>query len=89
MPENWPDFQAAMAARSRIRKRDGARNWALWQDLAERTRWIESYRVATWADYLRHIARRTEADRENHEALVAFDTSAGGPTARRYIGHID
>lgn len=86
---DWPEFEQTMALRGLIRKRDGARNWALWQDLGTRNRWIESYRVATWADYLRHISRRTEADRANHEALVAFDTTADGPKARRYLGQSD
>ena len=66
--------------------RDGARNWALWQDLADRRRWIESYRVATWAEYLRHIERRTEADRANHELLGSLDRGDQGPVVRRYLG---
>lgn len=84
--ENWSAFEAAMELRGRIRKRDGARNWALWQDLADLESWFESYRVSTWAEYERHISRRTEADRFNHEALVALDITPGGPTARRYLG---
>jgi MFS family permease len=83
---DWPTFAAAMDERGRIRRRDGARNWALWQDLAERRRWIESYRVATWAEYLRHIERRTEADRANHELLGKLDRGAHGPVVRRYLG---
>lgn len=83
---DWSTFQAAMELRARIRRRDGARNWALWQDLADQERWIESYRVRTWADYLRHLARRTEADRENHELLIALDRTDSGPTARRFLG---
>ena len=87
--ESWPAFEAAMELRARIRKRDGARNWALWQDLADLERWIESYRVPTWADYLRHVARRTEADRENHDVLIGIDTTEGGPTARRFVGRAE
>lgn len=87
--EHWTAFRSVMDERSRIRKRDGARNWALWQDLADLTRWVESYRVPDWADYLRHLTRRTEADRENLEALHALDETPGGPTARRYVGRGD
>lgn len=83
---DWPAFITAMDDRGRIRRRDGARNWALWQDLAERRRWIESYRAANWAEYLRHIERRTEADRANHELLGSLDRSPQGPVVRRYLG---
>ena len=84
--EDWPAFTTTMRLRRRIRNRDGARNWALWQDAAERTRWIESYRVANWAEYLRHNQRRTEADRENMDHLAQFAARSGGPRIRRFLG---
>lgn len=84
-PDNWPEFAAAMRVRQRIRRRDGARNWALWQDVTDRTRWIESYRVANWGDYLRHNMRRTEADRENMDTLARLNADPAGPAVRRYI----
>jgi MFS family permease len=85
-PEDAPAFLTAMKDRERIRRRDGAGGWALWQDLGDASRWIESYRVGTWADYLRHNARRTEADRENVELLRRLDADPDGPTVRRFIG---
>lgn len=81
----WAEFEAAMHVRRRIRNRDGARNWALWQDLSDRTRWIESYRVANWADYLRHNQRRTEADRENMDHLARLAGGPDGPRVRRSL----
>lgn len=83
-PEDWAAFSRAMRNRQRIRLRDGARNWALWQDTSDRTRWVESYRVVTWADYLRHNSRRTEADRENMETLEGLSNRTS--PVRRYIG---
>ena len=77
-------FVKIMAERERIRKRDGAREWSLWQDLGGGGRWIESYRVASWAEYLRHNSRRTIADRENMEALSGLTAESGGPIVRRY-----
>lgn len=84
--EDWEAFRQAMKIRRRIRNRDGAHNWALWQDTADRHRWVESYRVATWEDYLRHNQRRTEADRENMDLLSRLNRNPGGPSVRRYIG---
>lgn len=87
--ENWDEFRRTMAERKRIRLRDGARNWALWQDLSDRTLWMESYRVATWADYLRHNQRRTEADLNNMDALDRLSADAGSRMVRRFIGRFD
>lgn len=78
-------FARAMVERQCIRVRDGARDWAVWQDLGHSSRWIESYRVATWAEYLRHNMRRTVADRENADALLRFSTDPAGPVVRRFV----
>ena len=85
-PERIADFLAAMAVRQRIRSRDGARDWMLWQDLGDATRWIESYRVATWADYLRHNQRRTVADRDNSDGLRRLNAGGAGPVITRWVG---
>ena len=87
--QKWEAFLAAMEIRARIRKRDGAKNWALWQDVSDRTRWIESYRVVDWAEYLRHNNRRTEADRENYDALHTLNASPDGSRIKRYLGKAD
>lgn len=83
--EDAAGFARAMVERQRIRVRDGARDWAVWQDLGDGSRWIESYRVATWAEYLRHNMRRTVADRENADALLRFSADPAGPVVRRYV----
>lgn len=82
--ENVTAFLAAMAERQRVRRRDGARDWALWQDVEIRQRWVESYRVPTWADYLRHNSRRTMADLEIWEALSQLNAEPRGTVVRRY-----
>jgi len=58
-------FLAAMGERRRVRRRDGAHGWTLLRDLHDPELWIERYHFATWADYLRHNQRRTQADAEN------------------------
>ena len=87
-PAEWPAFEHAMVTRRHIRRRDGARNWVLWQDVTDRSRWVESYRVANWADYIRHNSRRTEADRENMEILSRLDGNQEGISIRRYLGRL-
>ena len=83
--ENIPDFLAAMVDRRRIRIRDGARQWALLRDLEQPDIWVESYHVATWAEYLRHHERRTKADAEVTDRLLALHRGPDRPHVHRMI----
>lgn len=83
--EDVPEFLRLMAERRRIRRRDGARNWALLRDLEQPEIWSESYHVATWDEYLRHNQRRTKADIENTERLLALHRGPGHPRVHRMI----
>lgn len=76
--EDTQEFLELMRDRRRIRRRDGARQWALLRDLEAPRRWIESYHVPTWLDYLRHNDRRTRADIGNLEALRALHRGPEG-----------
>lgn len=80
-----PEFLELMAQRRRIRRRDGARNWALLRDLENPTTWAESYHIATWDDYVRHNMRRTKVDSMVTEALAALHRGEGRPRVRRMI----
>jgi len=70
--EDMPEFLEVMAERRRIRKRDGARQWALLRDLENPDIWTESYHVPTWVEYVRHNQRRTQADAEFADRLRAL-----------------
>jgi len=80
-----PDFMAVMARRRRIRKRDGAQQWALLRDLENPDRWTESYHVPTWVDYVRHNERRTQSDLEVSDALRALHRGPDEPRVHRMI----
>ncbi|MDG2534336.1 MFS transporter [Sphingomonas sp. HITSZ_GF] len=78
-------FLTVMHERRRIRRRDGARNWALSRDLAEGVLWVERFDFATWLDYVRHNERRTNADMANSEALHALWMPGTEPMIHRRI----
>ncbi len=78
-------FLHAMAERRRIRRRDGAHQWALLRDLHEPRIWIERYKTATWLDYLRHNSRITRDDAVVPERLRALHRGDGPPKVRRLI----
>lgn len=83
--DDVPAFLDLMAKRRRIRRRDGARHWALLRDLEAPEIWSESYHVATWDEYLRHNQRRTKADLDVYEALQALHKGSAPPRVHRMI----
>lgn len=84
-PEDTERFLTLAAARRRIRLRDGARAWSLFRDLTDPDKWHESYRVPTWAAYLRHLERRTAEDAENFRSLAALQKNGKAPASRQFI----
>ena len=80
-----PEFLRLMALRRNIRRRDGARNWALLRDLESPERWTESYHIATWDEYVRHNLRRTKADYETYRELHALHRGEHPPAVHRMI----
>ena len=78
-------FRTLMRERRRIRIRDGARHWALAQDIEEPDLWTEHYIVPTWTEYLRHRDRRTRTDLANVEALHALHRGSAAPEVHRVI----
>ncbi len=83
--EDLAEFLATMAERRRIRRRDGARDWALLRDVAEPAVWIERYSVPTWLDYIRHNNRITHDDASGPQRLRALHQGPGEPRVRRMI----
>lgn len=80
-----PRFLTLMAERRRVRRRDGAHRWTMMRDLNRPERWVERYDVATWHDYVRHNRRRTMADIENWEAILALHHGPEPPRITRLV----
>lgn len=83
--EDVPEFLAAMAERRRIRRRDGAHDWAVLRDLAEPEVWIERYKTPTWTEYLRHTNRMTQDDAAVPARLRELHQGGEAPRVRRMI----
>ena len=80
-----PEFLLTMAARRRMRLRNGARRWSLLRDLENPFIWTEKYYVATWVEYIRHNQRHTMSDSGTSDALRAMHQGDGAPQVRRMI----
>ncbi|MDP5308539.1 MFS transporter [Paracoccus spongiarum] len=83
--QDVPEFLRLMKLRRNIRRRDGARNWALLRDLEHPESWSESYHIATWDEYVRHNLRRTKSDAEVTVELRALHRGEGDPVVHRMI----
>ena len=84
-PQDTREFLDAMAERRRIRRRDGARHWALYRDVENPELWTEMYKVPTWVDYIRLAQRVTFADDVVGEKIRRLHQGTEPPRAHRLI----
>jgi len=64
IPKRTAEFVDAMHEYGRIRRRDGAYQWAVFRDTEVADRYLEIFFVNSWAEHLRQHERQTQADRE-------------------------
>ncbi len=71
--DRQPAFLDAMDQLRRSRLRTGASRWELYQDAEHPERFVEIFRVPSWAEHLRqHAGRLTAADQQVEEAALAY-----------------
>jgi MFS family permease len=83
--EDADAFAESMKDVRRLRLRDGALRWNLFQETAEPTRWIETMLLDSWSEYLRQHARITHADREIEERARSYHRGEDSPRMRHFI----
>ena len=81
-------FLAAAGRLQRMRRRNGARRWALLHDAADPEVWIERFETSTWLDYLRVRDRMTVADRDVEDRILSFHRGEGPPLTRYLLAHV-
>ena len=84
-PGERAQFAAAMRELGRIRLRDGAIRWGIFEDAAAPNRHVESFLVESWAEHLRQHDRTTLADREVEEHAKHFHRGAHPPVATHWL----
>lgn len=84
-PENADAFFKACHKLRTLRRRDGAVSWGVFQDIADKKLWIETFVVESWIEHLRQHERFTHED-QNVEALVrSFLMSNESPIVRHFV----
>jgi MFS family permease len=84
-PSKSKEFEKAMRALARVRRRGGATRWGLYRDLSDPGRYVETYTVASWAEHLRQHTRVTVTDRATVERAKDFHTGRNPPAVRHLI----
>ncbi len=82
-PEKKAGFLKAIRKYERIRRRDGAYRWGVFQDLEIPGRYMETFLVISWAEHLRQHQRLTLADKKTEEQV--HGCVRGEPKVRHLI----
>lgn len=84
-PGRVPEFIRAMQQMRRIRRRDGAFLWELFNDVEAPGRMLECFMVESWMEHLRQHERVTVADREISLKTRAFHIGAEPPVVTHWL----
>lgn len=84
-PADTAAFFAAMQPMRRIRRRDGAIHWGVYEDTAAPGKVIETFTVESWLEHLRQHDRVTNADRQQQDILRAFHLGDAPPLVRHFV----
>jgi MFS family permease len=79
------DFFVAIQEMRRIRRRDGAIHWGVYEDTAQPGTVVETFTVESWLEHLRQHDRVTNADRVHQHALASFQSGDRPPVVRHFI----
>lgn len=83
-PEDRVALRAALRPLEAVRRRDGAEDWLVLDDLQDALRVVEMFRVRDWAEHERMHVRATQGDHSLHQTVNAFDQN-GAPRIRHLI----
>lgn len=80
------DFLALMAELGRVRRRDGALDWQIGEDVAEPGCYVEMFRLGSWLEHQRQHVRVTAQDRELQQRIAALLVAETAPRVRHFVG---
>ena len=83
-PANHDAFVDAIVQLAQERRRNGAFEWALFEDVAQEGRFVETFMLDSWMEHLRQHERVTRSDRARQEAVNRFQTE-GSPKVSHLI----
>lgn len=85
-PARAGEFLLLMQESRRMRLRNGALSWSIFQDLANAGEFVEQFVDESWLAHLRHRERATAAEREIQNRKLAFHVCETAPRVRYFLG---
>jgi MFS family permease len=79
------EFVAAMQDLGRVRRRDGAYRWGLYEDLEDPDRYLETFVVDSWEEHLRQHTRLTVADLDVERRAKSMHRGPEPPAVRHLL----
>ena len=83
--DHRPDFEAAMRDVRRMRLRNGAVAWGLFQDTDDDARYVEHFVDPSWLDHLRRRERLTVEDMEFKQLADSFHRGEEPPKVQHFV----
>ncbi|MGA7177984.1 MAG: MFS transporter [Thiobacillaceae bacterium] len=84
-PARVREFTSVMYQMRRLRRRDGAFMWELFNDIEDPGRMVECFMVESWLEHLRQHERVTVADRDVIEKTRAFHLGSERPRVTHLV----
>jgi MFS family permease len=84
-PARSEEFATAMRAMRRVRRRDGAYRWGVFEDVADPGCFVETYVVRSWAEHLRQHERFTAEDLAVRDRIRSFHVGEDPPVVSHFI----
>jgi MFS family permease len=84
-PARAEEFATAMRAMRRVRRRDGAYRWGVFEDVADPGCFVETYVVRSWAEHLRQHERFTAEDLSVRDRVRLFHIGEDPPAVSHFI----
>jgi hypothetical protein len=85
LPADYDAFTRAIHAMRDVRMRDGAIRWGVFQDAAHRNRFVETFVVESWIEYLRQRERLTASDKIVRDRVWSFHQGTSAPKISHMI----
>jgi MFS family permease len=83
--ERAQEFVAAMQEFGRVRRRDGAYAWDLYEDGEEPGRYLETFMVRSWSEHMRQHGRMTVTDLELERRVKSMHAGESPPVVRHLL----
>lgn len=86
--EDAHDFTLCMQDMRRVRRRGGAINWSVYEDILQPGIFVEAFIVGSWMEYMRQLERYTMNDQKIQNRVYTFHQDERLPQVRYLVAPV-